>query len=251
MVNALQSAEDVKDLDIKRKTTELGLRVHVLTPCTYAMRTEEPQQNPNVVKGMFLLIYYYTSILIDSGAEKSFVSSAFTPFIDIAPPDLDTSYDVELAVENLLAPTPFDVIVGMDWLSNHRAVIVCFEKIVRIPLSNGEILEVQGERSENDHKFLSCMMSDEKKLEDIPIVRDFPDVFPDDLLGLPPIREIEFRIDLIPRALLVVRLPYLLAPFEMLKLSNRLKELQDKGLFDLFIHHGEHQCYLSRRRMVH
>ncbi|GJX32099.1 hypothetical protein Tco_0241954 [Tanacetum coccineum] len=58
---------------------------------------ENPQQNPNVVTGMFLLNDHYACILFDSGAEKSFVSSAFTPFIDIAPTALNTSYEVELA----------------------------------------------------------------------------------------------------------------------------------------------------------
>ncbi|GJR65725.1 putative reverse transcriptase domain-containing protein [Tanacetum coccineum] len=88
----------------------------------------------------------------------------------------------------------FDVIVGMDWLSYHRAVIVCYEKIVHIPLPNGEILEIQ-----------------------------------DDLSGLPPVHEIEFHIDLILGALLVVKSPYRLAPLEMLELPYQLQELQEKG----------------------
>ncbi|GKF29046.1 hypothetical protein Tco_0095388, partial [Tanacetum coccineum] len=74
--------------------------------------------------------------------------------------------------------------------------------------------------------------ADEKKLDDIRIIRDFPEVFPDDLLGLPQVREVEFRIDLIPGASPVVRSPYRLAPSEMLELSNQLKELQDiLGIF--------------------
>ncbi|GJS05413.1 putative reverse transcriptase domain-containing protein [Tanacetum coccineum] len=117
----------------------------------------------------------------------------------------------------------------MDWLSYHRAVIVCYEKIVRIPLSNGEILEIHGERPKKDPKSLSCIKADEKRLDDIRTVRDFPEVFPDDLTGLPPVREIEFRIDLIPGALPVVKSPYRLAPSEMQELSNQLKELQEKG----------------------
>ncbi|GKC08799.1 putative reverse transcriptase domain-containing protein, partial [Tanacetum coccineum] len=125
---------------------------------------ENPQQNPNVVTGTFLLNDHYPCILFDSGAKKSFVSSAFTPFIDIAPTALNTSYE-----------------------------------------------------------------ADEKKLDDIRVVRDFPEVFLDDLLGLPLVREIEFRIDLIPGASPVVRSPYRLAPSEMLELSNQLKELQEKG----------------------
>ncbi|GJV20210.1 putative reverse transcriptase domain-containing protein [Tanacetum coccineum] len=133
--------------------------------------------NPNVVTGTFLLNDYYASILFDSGAEKSFLSTAFTPFIDITSATLDTSYEVELTDG----------------------------KIVHVPLPNGEILEIQGERPEKDPKSLSCMKADEKMLEDIPIVRDFLEVFPDDLSGLHPMREIEFRIDLISGALPVIR----------------------------------------------
>ncbi|GJQ91901.1 putative reverse transcriptase domain-containing protein [Tanacetum coccineum] len=215
---------------------------------------ENPQQNPNVVTGTFLLNDHYACILFDSGAEKSFVSSAFTHFIDIAPATLNTSYEIELADGKVvstntilrsctlvllnhvfkidLLPTrlgSFDVIIGMDWLAYHRALIDCYEKIVRIPLPNGKILEVQGERPEKDLRSLACIKADEKKLDDIRVVRDFPEVFPDDLLGLPLVREIEFRIDLIPGASPVVRSPYRLAPSEMLELSNQLKELQEKG----------------------
>nr|GEZ13385.1 putative reverse transcriptase domain-containing protein [Tanacetum cinerariifolium] len=101
--------------------------------------------------------------------------------------------------------------------------------IGRIPLMNGEILEIHGERPEKDSKSLSCIKADEKRLDDIRTVRDFLDVFTDDLTGLPPVREIEFRIDLIPGALPIVKFPYRLIPSEMLELSNQLKELQKKG----------------------
>nr|GFA79555.1 hypothetical protein [Tanacetum cinerariifolium] len=124
---------------------------------------ENPQQIPNVVTGTFLLNDHYASVLFDSGAEKSFVSTAFTPFIDIAPTALDTIYEVELA---------------------DGKVIVC------IPLSNGEILEVQGKRPKKDPGSLSCIKVDEKKLDDIRIVRDFPEIFSNDLSGLPLMREI-------------------------------------------------------------
>ncbi|GJT25420.1 putative reverse transcriptase domain-containing protein [Tanacetum coccineum] len=168
----------------------------------------------------------YASILFDLGADKSFVYTAFSTLIDIAPSTLDTSYDVELAVGKVvstntvlcdctltllnhlfkidLLPTElgsFDVIVGIDWLSNHRAEIICYKKIIRIPLPIGETLEVHGERPEKDQKCLLSMKTDEKILEDILIVRDFPEVFPKDLSRLPPTREIEFRINLIPEAM--------------------------------------------------
>ncbi|GKB55481.1 putative reverse transcriptase domain-containing protein, partial [Tanacetum coccineum] len=111
--------------------------------------------------------HYRACILFDSGAEKSFVSSVFTPFIDIAPTALNTSYEVELV---------------------DGKVFHCYEMIVCIPLPNGEILEVQGERPKKDPGSLACIKADEKKLDDIRIVRDFPEVFTDDLSGLPLVR---------------------------------------------------------------
>ncbi|GJX46745.1 hypothetical protein Tco_0271935 [Tanacetum coccineum] len=71
--------------------------------------------------------------------------------------------------------------------------------------------------------------SDEKRLKDIPVVREFPKVFPEDLLGLPPVGQVEFQIDLIPGAALVARAPYRLAPSKMQELSNQLQELADRG----------------------
>nr|GEZ32340.1 hypothetical protein [Tanacetum cinerariifolium] len=167
---------------------------------------ENPHQNLNVVTGTFLLNYHYASILFDSGAERSFVSIEFTPFINISSVDLNTSYEVELADGKIvstdtvlrgctlalfshmfkinLLPTrlgSFDVIVGMDWLSYHRAVIVCYEKIVCIPLPNGEILEIHGEKPKKDPKSLSCIKADEVRLNNIHTVCDFLEVFPDDL----------------------------------------------------------------------
>ncbi|GKC03049.1 putative reverse transcriptase domain-containing protein [Tanacetum coccineum] len=96
----------------------------------------------------------------------------------------------------------FDVIVGKDWLSQHKAVIVCHEKSVK---------------------------EDEPKLGDISVVRDFEDVFPEDLSGLPPQRQVEFRIDLVPRVTPIAKSPYRLAPSEMQELSGQLQKLQDKG----------------------
>ncbi|MDV3153266.1 MAG: hypothetical protein Q8755_02700, partial [Candidatus Phytoplasma australasiaticum] len=122
----------------------------------------------------------------------------------------------------------FDIVVGMDWLTAHRADVLCFEKVVRIPLHYGEILHVQGEESGAPLCIITCMKAqkclrkghiaflinviDSKlkspKLEDIPIVREFPGVFPEDLPGIPPLRQVEFRIDLVPGAVPIARSPY-------------------------------------------
>ncbi|GJV86179.1 putative reverse transcriptase domain-containing protein [Tanacetum coccineum] len=149
-----------------------------------------------------------------------------------------------------------DVIIGMDWLAKYQAVIVCAEKIVRIPWGN-ETLIVRGDGSDQGNEtrlnIISCTKtqkymlkgcpiflahvttketedkSEKKRLEDVPIIRNFPEVFPEDLSGLPPTRQVEFQIDLIPGAAPVARAPYRLAPSEMKELSDQLQELSDKG----------------------
>ncbi|GJV48273.1 putative reverse transcriptase domain-containing protein [Tanacetum coccineum] len=100
----------------------------------------------------------------------------------------------------------FDAIIGMDWLARYQAIIVCAEKIVRIPWGN-ETLIFHGDRSNQGYEAL----------------------FPEDLLGLPPTRQVEFQIDLVPDAAPVARAPYRLTPSEMKELSEQLKELSDKG----------------------
>ncbi|KAD1573174.1 hypothetical protein E3N88_42603 [Mikania micrantha] len=137
----------------------------------------------------------------------------------------------------------------MDWLSANHAEIVCNEKIVRITLPSGEQISIQGERRGVPLNIMSCMKANkylkkgytailaliteqpkkERKIEDIVVVRDYPEVFPDDLPGLPPARQVEFQIDLTPGAAPIAKAPYRLAPTEMQELSNQLQELLDKG----------------------
>ncbi|GJY16618.1 hypothetical protein Tco_0387040 [Tanacetum coccineum] len=103
------------------------------------------------------------------------------------------------------------------------------KEVVDGKILSREILEVHGERPERNLKQLKTMKVNELKLKDIPVVLEFPGVFPEDLSGLPPSREVEFCIDLIPGVVPVAKSPYRLAPTEMQELSNQLKELQEKG----------------------
>nr|GEV97884.1 putative reverse transcriptase domain-containing protein [Tanacetum cinerariifolium] len=123
----------------------------------------------------------------------------------------------------------FDVIVGMDWLSKNKARIVCHEKVVEIPLEGDGILRVQEECTIGFAKALMNTKVDEPKLSDILVVRDFVDVFLEDLSGLPPQRQVEFRIDLVLGVTLVLKPPCRLAPLEMQELSGQLQKLQDKS----------------------
>ncbi|GKF46767.1 putative reverse transcriptase domain-containing protein, partial [Tanacetum coccineum] len=210
---------------------------------------KEARQASNVMTGMFTLNDHFATTLFDSGADYSFVSTTFIPLLGIEPSDLGFRYEIEIASGQLveidkvikgckleieghvfdidLIPFghgSFDVIVGMDWLSNHKAKIICYKKIVRIPLPDGNVLSVLGERPEEKVRFLMGV----KKQEEIVVVRDFPEVFPDALSGLPPIRGIEFRIELTPGATSIAKSPYRLTPSELEELSGQLKELQDK-----------------------
>ncbi|GJY65332.1 putative reverse transcriptase domain-containing protein, partial [Tanacetum coccineum] len=109
----------------------------------------------------------------------------------------------------------FDVIISTDWLSNYKAEIICHEKVVRIPLPDGKVLRVVGERPEEKARLLMSAKDSDKKQEEIVVVRDFPEVFPDDLSRLPPNREIKFWIGLTPGATTVAKSPYRLTPSEL------------------------------------
>nr|GEV42526.1 putative reverse transcriptase domain-containing protein [Tanacetum cinerariifolium] len=210
----------------------------------YAVGTARTNLNSNVVTGTFLLNNRYASILFNTGADKSFVSTAFSSLIDIIPTTLDRGYDVELAdgriiwVNTLiwgctlnflnhpfniaLMPVEmgsFNVIIDMDWLVKDHAVIVCDEKLVRVPFGD-EILIFHGDESNNGH---------ESRLNIISCTKTQRYLLKDDLPGIPPTRQVEFQIDLVPGATPVARAPYRLAPSEMKELSDQLKELADKG----------------------
>ncbi|GJW02070.1 putative reverse transcriptase domain-containing protein [Tanacetum coccineum] len=247
----------------------------------YALGERDASPDSNIITGTFLLNNRYATILFDTGADRSFVSNTFSALINITPTTLENHYDVELADGKIirvntiiqgctlnfmnhpfninLMPVPlgsFDVIIGMDWLTKYHGVIICDEKIVRVPYG-GEMLIFQGngnnQRGESRLNIISCTKAQEylskgcdvflahvttkeakdksegKRLEDVPIVRDFPEVFPKDLLGIPPARQVEFQIDLVPGSAHVARAPYRLAPSEMKELAKQLQELSDKG----------------------
>ncbi|GJU36146.1 putative reverse transcriptase domain-containing protein [Tanacetum coccineum] len=188
----------------------------------YAVGNAGANPDNNVITGTFLLNNRYASILFDTGADRSFVSTAFSSRIIITPTALDHDYNVELADGRIvglntiirgctlnflnhpfnidLMPVElgsFDVIIGMDWLAKYHAVIVCAEKIVRIPFGD-EILIVRGDGSSNKHgtrlNIISCTKAQEyltkgchvflanitatkdedkskgKRLEDVPVI---------------------------------------------------------------------------------
>ncbi|GJV54268.1 hypothetical protein Tco_1450009 [Tanacetum coccineum] len=144
----------------------------------------------NVVTGTFLLNNCYAYMLFNSGADRSFVSTTFSALLDVTPTTLDTSYAVELA-DGRISETNI-LWRGGGWVKYH-ALIVCDEKVVRIPYGN-EVLIIRGDNCDNGITSKKAEdKSEERRLEDVPIVREFPEVFPEDLPGLPPARQVEFK----------------------------------------------------------
>ncbi|GJZ75419.1 putative reverse transcriptase domain-containing protein [Tanacetum coccineum] len=171
----------------------------------YMLRDKNAHQDPNVVTDTFYDIEMADGNLVSTNT----VIKGCTLTL------LDQPFKIDLMPIKL---GRFDVVIGMDWLSKYHAKILCDEKVIHIPI-NGETLIIR----------VMEKKSDEKRLEDIPVVKEFSDVFPEDLPGLPPVRQVEFQIDLIPGAAPVARTPYRLAPLEMHELSNQLQVLADRG----------------------
>nr|GFB06617.1 hypothetical protein [Tanacetum cinerariifolium] len=168
---------------------------------------------------------------------------------NIKPVKLNLSYEVELADEKVVSTNSvlrgctlnlldhlfdidlmpievgmFDVIVGMDWLVERDALIVCGKKEVHVPYKN-KIKRIPVVHSSSDGERTS-----EKQLQDVPVICKFPEVFPDDLPGLPPPQQVEFKIEHIPGAAPVARVPYRLEPSELKEFLDQLKELFKKGI---------------------
>ncbi|GJT72899.1 putative reverse transcriptase domain-containing protein [Tanacetum coccineum] len=211
----------------------------------FMLGAEEARQDPNIVTGTFTLNNHYATTLFDSSANYSFVSTTFLPLLGTEPSNLGFSYEIEIASGQLVKidkvikgckqeinghvfdinlilfrSGSFDVIIDMDWLSNHKAKIICHEKVVRIPLIDGKVLRVLGERPEEKARHLMSAKAKEQKQEEMVVVRDFLKVFPDDLSRLPLIREIEFWIELVLGTIPVAKSLYRLTPSEMKKLSG-------------------------------
>ncbi|GJY76621.1 putative reverse transcriptase domain-containing protein, partial [Tanacetum coccineum] len=205
---------------VKNRNRRNKARVPDARGKAYILGGGDANPGSNTVTGTFLLNDDHAYMLFDSGADRSLISNTFSALLDIIPSALDVSYAVELAdgrtsktntvlrgytlglLEHLfnidLMPIDlgsFDVIIGMDWLAKNHAVIVCDEKIMRIPYEN-EILIITVKENKDKSK--------EKRLEDMPT-------------------------GLSGSAAPVARAPYRLARSEMEELSTQLQELFDKG----------------------
>ncbi|GJU05616.1 putative reverse transcriptase domain-containing protein [Tanacetum coccineum] len=199
---------------IAKTCYECGSSDHIRLACPRLNQAKRPGGNP---ENQCVAVNGGSGSWEPRESGKSFVSTTFIPLLDIEPNELSFSYEIEIASGQLVEINkvikgckleiegyvfdinliPFgsgiyDVIIGMDWLSEHKAEIICHEKVVRIPLLDDKIV----------------------------VVKDFPEVFLDDLSGLLPVQEFKFQIELVPRAMPVAKSPYHLSGYHQLRVHE-------------------------------
>ena len=228
------------------------------------MTQQDADAAPDVVTGIISILEHDAYTLVDLGATHSFSSRPFLDLFQIETQPLEGRMRVSLPTGELLVSDrvvgdsrfvikgqefpmdlvaldmrDFDVVLGMDWLSRHRAILDCYKK--KVKLHRPEKLEVnfRGIRRELSSSMISAMAAQRMLrkgcqgyldyvveigkegtlVDEIPVVREFLDVFPDDIAGLPPDREVEFTIDLIPRTEPISIPPYRMALVELRELK--------------------------------
>jgi hypothetical protein len=208
---------------------------------------QEAQQAPGVVLGEFLVEFTPTAVLFDSGASHSFIATSFVEKHGIPNASLEIplvtqtlgsdllchlkcsqvrilfSRVVFLADLAILQSHRIDVILGMDWLTKHNGIISCADKTILLTDHQGKSVSCKAQPPTQDPMVFSLAA------QSISLVEEFMDVFPEELPGMPPEREVEFYIDLIPGTAPIAKRPYHMAPTELAELKLQITELQQKG----------------------
>nr|GEV54948.1 putative reverse transcriptase domain-containing protein [Tanacetum cinerariifolium] len=217
------------------------------TARAYMMATEEDKVVCDVITGTIIVNSIPARVLYDSGASVSFMSFEFSKNLTTPPNKLPSPLEVEIAGNEIVVVSkvyqdveieiddsvfkidlipivlgPFDNKIGMYWIDRYNANILCSQKLVRVVNPQGREIIIYGDKRKDTS-------NEKKSVKDVPVVNEFLDVFPEDLSGITPERQVEFRIDLIPGATPIAKTPYRLAPFEMKELMSQLQELLDKG----------------------
>ncbi|XP_073133810.1 uncharacterized protein [Henckelia pumila] len=194
------------------------------------------------------------AIVRDTGATHSFMSVSFMMKLRVLPDESTSEFCVSLPsgeeLKSSSVMVDFDAIFGMDWLAQHEAIIDCKQRTVSLKDKNGKpfVYRTTSKRSSPGMistgtswqllgngctGFLASLTGElevqRPKLVEVEVVKDFPEVFPDDVAGLPQVREVEFGIELMSGTKPASKAPYRLAPTEMKELKDQLQELLDKG----------------------
>nr|AAM00956.1 Putative polyprotein [Oryza sativa Japonica Group] len=233
---------------VKVVPTQSNSTVPVSKASVNHVAAAEAQGAPDVILGTFLVNLVPATVPFDSGATHSFLSMSFAgnhgmevedlrrPLMVSTPSNqalsLQRSPSVRIEIQGvpflanliLLESKDLDVILGMDWLARHKGVIDCANRKVTLTSDDGRVVTVHALSSESLRSSLNQII-----LKEIPIVRGYPDVFPDDLPGMPPKRDIEFRIDLVPGTTPIHKRPYRMAANELAEVKRQVDDLLQKG----------------------
>nr|XP_043625632.1 uncharacterized protein LOC122597064 [Erigeron canadensis] len=257
----------IADCPIKKKEDEKKKDQPKAKSHAFQMTTDLAKENDEVVSGTFLVNSKPASVLFDLGANKSFVSNLFAPKLEKVTTPFDCSIEVEIANGTIsdirvgyddcsieiegsffsvqLYPTTlagFDIVIGIDWLSQNDATIICSQKIVRFSSPDGKVISDYGDKKKGSIKIINLMKAlncirhnknhffayvidtrkEKSSISNVDVVSEISNVFPDDLPGIPPDHEVTFQIDLVPGATPVAKAPYRLAPTEMKELMSQL-----------------------------
>ena len=259
----------------QRGASDTAVRAENRTPArAYAIRAREEASSPDVITGTFTLFDTNVIALIDPGSTHSYVCEtlATSKTLPVESTELvirvsnplgqcvlvdkvckrcpllirESCFPADLM---LLPFDEFDVILGLDWLTAHDAVVNCKSKTIDLRCANNEIIRVESADLRGLPAVISAMLAQkyvrkgceaylayvlddkelEKKPESVPVVCEYPDVFPEELPGLPPVREIEFGIELVPGTTPISIAPYRMALTELKELKAQLQELTDRG----------------------
>ncbi|XP_074355980.1 uncharacterized protein LOC141695648 [Apium graveolens] len=239
------------------------------TARVFALTANQAAANSGTVSGTLLIGRRDAYVLFDIGSTHSVVSVLFVRHLGVAPSllyphkSISTSMGNSVVISDMYRECPiavgdrsckvnllpmemhdFDIILGMDWLSEHRATIDCQGKRVIFGDADKPEFVYQGSQLKGDVKLISALKAskllskgcdgylafvkdtskDEPRIKDYPVVREYEDVFPDELPGLPPHREVEFTIELVPGAEPISKAPYRMAPLELQELKEQLQE---------------------------
>jgi hypothetical protein len=218
--------------------------------------TEKAQHAQDVVLGMFLASSYPPTVLFDSGASHSFISSSFvvkhhlsitimkqTMLVSSPGGEMGTKHIcpvISITIRGVdflanlivLDSKGIDIIHGMDWLRKYAGVILCAKRAIRLTKEDGTIVEFNAAIQAEQVNLLNKVQ--ETSLNEIRIAQEYPDVFPKDLPGMPPDRDIEFIIELLPGTPHISKRPYRMRVNELVELKKQIAELQSNG----FIHHS-------------
>jgi hypothetical protein len=210
-------------------------------------------EDANVVYGMFLVNSIPASVLFDSGASHSFITESFVEkhnipkyplkkMLHISSPrgDMKATHSclhVKFKIQGIdfsvnlvvLGSNSIDVILGCDWLKSCDGVKQCANGTITLTSLQGERVQVSTDMSTNAKGKTVINHLEEKPLENIKVVCEYPDVFLEELPGMPPDRDIEFSIELLPGTAPISKRSYRMVVKDLVELKKQIEELLEKG----------------------